>query len=769
LLLDALKVENFEAFKLFAELVEDPSLFPRILSHLLQYYLSKFDDQFNVLLLLRGVYGPVNQFNSCSESIRILADQFPEATCSLLEALVAQHESTGNFLTKTLDPNTQDDQYNFHIKCMLNSKELLGLIGFKTLILNLFDEFNFEWTQICLNSERARLTESFDIFGLNLAKELVIQKNRNVFQCQDHVSNYNFYHNVLDYFDGKMGQNTSSFEQLKLEAFTQFSTDHNFASFVKSHVKEPQNLNHILIDLEIFRESSSGLRFVNDRDVGIFGSRKFHEILCDFNDYFVIPGNSELETLAKFLYQTTVVFAFSSQEQEDPASFKRIREMEPTVIQTSILAPNSRGQTFLHFLVETGLPSPMIIGFLDHLKVQFGLKFVVAILVLRNRNNGGFTFWSHAFTNSKISNPKELKFEGFLEQILIKLFYAKIDVGAFKNLANTAKLDLIFGRENFHEILQKVDGELELLDPCFSNYFGLEGFLDHLKENYEKEKTVELCGKLLSDPNRFDEFSWLIGKFFAGKLQETKRALLHFARIGEDREAAFFLFLEILIDQYKSGSDPEIVRSLLLQGPGSKKSFLYKISWYDKLWSVRSFERLFTQLTELKKHVPDNEFKEFLDYDDTYNWTFLHCIGTIDKFEIAFNFLHAEFGIDFLREFLSVEKDFFYITQSIPEFTKFLDFLSQKIDKDLIKKLLMRKQCYSKENFLLHFYKTYSEPGNSKDLLELFELIFTIFGDDSELFDDLFHTKSSKDKKTFLGKLKEDYEAHPVAVKYSSF
>jgi hypothetical protein len=63
------------------------------------------------------------------------------------------------------------------------------------------------------------------------------------------------------------------------------------------------------------------------------------------------------------------------------------------------------------------------------------------------------------------------------------------------------------------------------------------------------------------------------------------------------------------------------------------------------------------------------------------------------------------------------------------------------------------------ENFLLSRYDydyVYSKPEKSSDLLKLLDLIFSIFGADLELFDDLFYSKS-KDNQTFFEKLKENY------------
>jgi hypothetical protein len=77
-----------------------------------------------------------------------------------------------------------------------------------------------------------------------VVKELVIRENQNVSQFLDHDSVENFYRNVLNYFDGKTSPDpeTSSFEQLKLEAFRQLLVEFNFQSFVRPD-KKPRNFN----------------------------------------------------------------------------------------------------------------------------------------------------------------------------------------------------------------------------------------------------------------------------------------------------------------------------------------------------------------------------------------------------------------------------------------------------------------------------------------------------------------------------------------------
>jgi hypothetical protein len=619
--------------------------------------------------------------------------------------------------------------------------------------LNLFDELiSSSRTQVSLNLEEARVIEFLDVLGLDLSRELVARENRNISQSQDHDLIKNFYRAILNYFDAKTGQKTSSFEQLKFEAFRQLSIDQNFARFVKLEKKQ-KIFNQILIDLEIFRESSDGLRFVNNRDVQVFGLMKFREVLKKTNDFketFEFLENTEIETLAEFFCLTAVVFA----SKEKTENLKKIHEMEPELKQKSLLAQNSTGQSFFHFLVDSGFQKSSMIEFLDFLKVHFGSEFVGKILKLKN--NEGLTFWSHAWTNKNISSLEEIKFGSFLEEILRKLCGKKTD---FRNLKKLAS-DLIFERENFeqnfHEeffeigVLAKVDDKVKFSDASFLNYFALEEFDKYLKKIHENEETFEFCGKLLSDRENFSELCWRIEKLFAQNLEATKKALDYFAEVGEENEAAFFLCLDILIIELKTG------KNLLFEQDEDKETFLHKFCFNDYRWSEESVKKLFNKLKILKKFVPEKDFKDFLLLrDGFFGRTFLQMIESFKKFEIAFDFLCSEFGLDFVRDFFLLSgNELFRIQGSISEFTKTLNLFKNNFDKEFVKTFLMRKN-WRNENFLLCF-SDYSKPENSSDLLKLFDLIFSIFGADLELFNDLFYSRSEYDNNpTFFEKLKK--------------
>ncbi len=649
--------------------------------------LKFIDDQFNILHLLRDSLhqNPVknNRLEICFESIKILVGHFPEDSRSILKVLLG-NESGGNFLATILDPKTTEDQFNFHISCMQNSKKLLDLNMFKILILSLFDEvIPPSGTKISLNLEEARVIEFLDVLGLDLARELVVRENRKISQSQDHDLIKNFYRAVLNYFDAKIGQKTSSFEQLKLEAFRQLLFDQNFARFVKLEKKQAQNLNRILIDLEIFRESSDGFRFVNNRDVQVFRFMKLQEILKETDGFmatFEFPENTEIETLAEFLCLAAVVFA----SVEKP---KKVREMDQELKKKSLLARNSIGQSFFHFLVDSGFQNSSMIEFLDFLKVHFGSEFIGEILKLKN--NEGLTFWSHAFANKNITCLKEIKFGSFLEEILIKLCGKKI---GFRNLKELAT-DLFLGWENFdrnfHEeffeirVLVKVDGKLKFSDPSFFNYFALQRFHKYLKKNYKNLNTFEFCAELWSDRENSGELCWLIEKFYSEKFYGVLGVLYCIAEIGEVNEAPFFFCLDILINQVKTG---KIGENLLFEQDEDKRTFLHEFCRNEKNWSEDSFRKLFNKLKELKKFVPEDKFEKFLMFCDFFGRTFLYYLHKFNLFEIAFNFLCSEFGIDFVREFLLTGK-LFWFQNSISEFPKVINLFKNNFGKEFVKKI----------------------------------------------------------------------------------
>jgi hypothetical protein len=783
---------NLEAFKLIVKFVKGLENSIKFFSKFLQFYLSEFEYRFDVLeillesLSLEFVKNILNFDSSlllhsskthqenCLKFLKFLFAHFAHDSDFVEKHLFAQDESGENFSFYYLNLQSTENQAKNYIDSIRKLQEFVDLSTFEKLILN---SKNFSLAHILLNLEENRKFELLEILGPKVTKELVIRGNQNVSQILDHDLIENFYRNVLNYFDGKTSPDpkTSSFEQLKLEAFRQLSVEFDFQSFVRPN-KEPIVFNQILLDLEILRESSDGFSFVNNRVVEVFGFTRFYEILYEtdeFNKTFIFPQTFENESLARFFCLAGVVFASKRNYQKvEIQKLKKIYEIKFDLVQETILARNPNGQSFFHFLVDSKLQKQLIIEFIYFLKVQFGAKFIPKILTLKNSE--GFAFWSHSFSNRNISSLKELKFETFLEEILSKLCGNEIDFESLNKLA----FDLIFEQENLKkkidkklfskkysklfelEILTKLDDEVKFSDNNYLNYFALKVFSDNLTKNYENEETAKLCLKLLSEKEKFSEICWLIEKFFEEKLFEGKISLIRFAAIGEKNENLFFLLLEILLNRLKTEKDSKIVRNLFFEQTGLYKgTFLHQFCWPSNNWSENSFERLFKKLKEFKKYFLEKEFRDFLMIGDWENWTFLFFLNKFKFFEIGFNFLISEFELNFVQDFLLIKNSYGdslnWIKCSIIDFTQVINLFKNNFDKKFVKKFLMQINN-SNENFLLS-YDVYSNPENSSDLLKLLDLIFSVFGADLELFNDLFYSKSKENNKTFFEGLTEDY------------
>ncbi len=455
---------------------------------------------------------------------------------------------------------------------------------------------------------------------------------------------------------------------------------------------------------------------------------------------------------------------------------KKNYEAKFSLAKELILARNSNELEIKSVFTGSNSQKSLIIEFIDFLKAQFGAKFIPKILTLKNSE--GFTFLSHLISNRNISSLKELKCEIFLEDILSKLCGNKID---FENL-NKFALDSVFENKNLEnkkllseekselfelEILTKLDDDVKFSDSCFLNHFAFKGFYDHLIKNYEKDNTAKLCSKLLSEKEKFNKICWLIEKFFEEKLIEGKISLNNFARIGEEDENLFFLWLEILLNQLKIEKDSKIARSIFFEQDDYKmRTFLHEFCRYSHYWSENSFVKLFQKLKEFKKFFPEKEFKEFLMIGDAGNKTFLAVLNKIKLFEIALNFLVSEFELHFVEEFLLIEdcagESLYFTKGSITNFTQTLNLFKNNFDKKFVKKFLMQKNNQN-EIFLLYHDNIYSYPGNFNRLLKLLGLIFSIFGADLELFNDLFYSKP-KENQTFFEKLTKNYKREEIKL-----
>jgi hypothetical protein len=224
-----------------------------------------------------------------------------------------------------------------------------------------------------------------------------------------------------------------------------------------------------------------------------------------------------------------------------------------------------------------------------------------------------------------------------------------------------------------------------------------------------------------------------------------------------DEETNLFMFLTAVINKLRVEKDSKTFTDKLFQPNEKRETLLYKFCSNDEIRSEKSVEKFFSKLKEIKKYVPDHAFKEFLMYRDESDLTFLHCLKKFNSFKIGFDFLHSEFDINIVGEILFTGNKLFFIQESITEFLKVLDLLKNNLDKEFVKEFLMRKGMFN-NNFLLEHHLVYSDPKNSSELLVLFHSILTIFGPDSELFNDLFNSKSEGHDQTFFIKLKENYK-----------
>jgi hypothetical protein len=709
---------------------------------------------------------------NCLKFLKFLFDHFADDSNFVKKHLFAQDEFGKNFSFYYLNFQSTN-QTNINSIQIQKLQEFVDLNGFEKLFLH---SKKISLSQNSFNSEETQKIDFLDILGLNSIKELFIRENQNFLQIQDRDLIENYYRNVLNYFDGKTSPDleTSSFEQLKLEAFRQLSIEYNFHGFLRPH-KKPIMLNQILLDLEILRETSYGFSLVNNRVVEVFGFTRFHEALTEtdgFNGAFVLPENVEIESLVRFFCLAGVVFASNKNHQKiEIEKLKKIYRFKLDLVKKSILARNPNGPK----IESAGLEKPLIIEFIDFLKVQFGVKFIQNILTLKNSD--GFTLWSHSISYSNISSLDDLKFDTFLEDILIRLCGNEVDFLILKKLA----LSFIFEKTDLEnmdqkllsekypvlfelEILTKLDdnNEVKFSDPCFLNYFALEGFYSYLIKNYENEETAKLCLEFLSEKEKLSEFCWLIEKFYQEKLIEEKITLHFSAKVGQENENLFFLLLDILLNQLKIEKESTIAENLFFkQDWDYKRTFLHDFCLYGLNWSEKSFEKLFKRLKEFKKYFPENKFREFLMIGDHSNWTFLFWLMNLNFFEISLNFLISEFSNDFVKELLLIKdssgNSLNGIKNSITVFGQALNLFNHNFDKKFVKKFLMQKNKWDK-NFLSCRNDIYSKPENSNDLLKLLDLIFSIFGADLVLFSDLFFSKSDLNETFFdelIGRYKE--------------
>jgi hypothetical protein len=301
LFFDALKVGNVEAFNLIVEFVGRFENSSRIFSEFLKCYFEEFVDKFDVLdillesLSLESVRNILNFENSLLlhsskkhqenylKFLKFSIDHFSD-DFEFIEKNVFAHIEVGeNFSLYFLNLiSTENQMKNF----MDSIRKLQQFLGFQTFGRLLLNSNKLSFAQILLKLEVTEKIEFLDILGLDLIKELFIRDNQKVSQILDRNLVENYFGTVLNYFDGKLssGIKISSLEQLKFVAIRQISIEYNFDNFVKPH-KESKNVNQVLLDLEILKETTDGFKFVSDRNAEIFGFPRYYEILHETNGF----------------------------------------------------------------------------------------------------------------------------------------------------------------------------------------------------------------------------------------------------------------------------------------------------------------------------------------------------------------------------------------------------------------------------------------------------------------------------------------------------
>jgi hypothetical protein len=198
-----------------------------------------------------------------------------------------------------------------------------------------------------------------------------------------------------------------------------------------------------------------------------------------------------------------------------------------------------------------------------------------------------------------------------------------------------------------------------------------------------------------------------------------------------------------------------------------RESFLYILFLNKSNWSLNSFKILFEFLKQFKVYLTADEFKEFFMFGSDDKETFVNWISDFDLFELVFNFIWIEFDIEIVHKILVIKNkignSLWCFKPSIKKFTKMIMLFTNTLDQEYVKEILMQKNDWN-ESFLLT-YTNYSNTEYSLDLIELFKVIFAIFGKDYLLFDDLFNTVPTTEgyNVSFLMKLRESY-LHKITV-----
>jgi hypothetical protein len=635
--------------------------------------------------------------------------------------------------------------------------------------------------------EENQVKEFLGILGPTLAQKLVIIENQSVSNSKDHNLIGSYFNTILNCYDKMRSREICSFEQLKSEAFKQFSSKHKFSeSLIFESTVGP---GQVLFNLDILFDSSDP-KFTDPFLIDSLGLQKLFEFFMgpgilagkfklDYENWVESLENpdGEIVEILKFLFCVLSIF-LSTENGRNLGSIlqslcaiiipPKLRDSFKNQLVQVILRQNTNLQSIFHILAQAQLKNNLLIELIDRLKAQFGFELITKILILKD--NGGHTFWNRNIFEKIDDRFPNLKFNGLLVELLESLRKSDGNDDEFKldNLSKFARNSVFeeneFGKankkiiENFYDknpdfklsdtfrivISITKDIDVKFTDSSFRNYFGLMGFHKLLINNYKSQLNLKLFLKMLKDRSKYRDFCWLIEKFYEEKLSENKLNLHEIAQDGEKNNHLLFLLLEILLNRLKV--DPNTYHSLLVQNDKSQ-TFLQTFCGSDFLWRKESYTKLFEKIKEFKSLFPEDEFKKFISNQDISGWNFLSFIRNSDLFEATLNFPCSEFDIDFAKTMLTA-KDFngvslSSIKPSIVDFTKLLELLKKfRIDKKVITEILMQKVLNN---------DVYTDPNNFDDFKCFLNTIFTNFRAEKKLFHDLFDPQ-------FLNKLTDRYK-----------
>jgi hypothetical protein len=286
-----------------------------------------------------------------------------------------------------------------------------------------------------------------------------------------------------------------------------------------------------------------------------------------------------------------------------------------------------------------------------------------------------------------------------------------------------------------------------------------------LLKNCNRKEEVKVLSKIFKNKSEYPEITSRIESFFENQLQKNEKLIVEYLemRMGKEIEFLLYLLFDILIKHLEAGKDPEMVQKVLFVQMGDKlgRGFLHSLCSCRENRDEKLIKNIFEKLKEIKKYFPDSTFKQlFLLKDNSRSFTFLSCNGDFDAFKIAFNFIKSELGDEFFKEILfSEDRDgglLHKMTYDINGFIFVLRIFKEDLNKSVIKQFLMHKNK-KKQNFLVFdLDNQYSDPENLKSLLQFFDLIFSIFSKDIDLFNDLLKSKDEFDY-CFMKILQESY------------